>query len=63
MGAKLMKYIDFVGENGGLPAKMRLAMLTNIPSAKAEAEPDSPENIEKFKKAVKEVTGLTPPDF
>ncbi|HSV72575.1 MAG TPA: hypothetical protein VLH79_02310 [Chthonomonadales bacterium] len=63
MGAKLLKYIDFVGQNGGLAAKMRLAMLTNIPSAKAEAESDSPANIEKFRRAVKEVTGLTAPDF
>ena len=34
---------------------MRLAILTSISSPKAGAEPDSPENIQKFEKAMKEL--------
>lgn len=61
MGKRLLKFYEFVRENGGIPAQMRLAMMTGIPSAKAEAEPDSMENISKFKKAVKDITGKDAP--
>jgi hypothetical protein len=57
MGAILTKYYEAVAKEGGTVAKMRLAMLTNIPSARAESEPDSPDNIAKFQKAAKEVLG------
>ena len=40
---------------------MRLAMMTSIPSTKAATEPDTPENVEKFKKAIKEITGKDAP--
>jgi hypothetical protein len=40
---------------GSLKAKMRLAMLTGIPSTKASGEPDSPELIGKFDNAIKEI--------
>ena len=61
MGQKLVQIYSFLDQNGGLPAKMRLAMMTGIPSDKAESEADSPENLSKFKSAVKEITGKDVP--
>ncbi|MGQ9608467.1 MAG: hypothetical protein ACUVWN_04140 [bacterium] len=61
MAERLLKYYDYIKQNGGLPAQMRLAMITCIPSTKAVIEPDSPANIEKFRKAVKEITGKDAP--
>ena len=62
MGALLLKYYDFVGkEAGGLQGKMRLAVMTNLPSNKAGNSPDSPELISKFKAAVKKITGKDAP--
>ena len=61
MGEKLVAFYAFVDANAGMAEKMRLAMQTGISSAKAADEPDSPENIEKFKTAVKEVTGKDAP--
>ncbi|HPD29622.1 MAG TPA: hypothetical protein PLL20_06485 [Phycisphaerae bacterium] len=61
MAQKLTAFYEFVGANGGLEAKMRLAMMTAIPSNKAGEAPDSPENIAKFKDAVKKITGKDAP--
>lgn len=61
MGQKLLQYYEFVKKEAGFDGQMRLAMRTLIPSTKAAAEPDSPENIAKFRAAVKEVTGKEPP--
>ncbi len=61
MAERLLKYYDYIKQNGGLPAQMRLAMITCIPSTKAATEPDSPANIEKFRKAIKEITGKEAP--
>jgi hypothetical protein len=55
MANKLLMYYDEAAKLGGIKAKMRLAVLTNIPSAKAEIEPDSPENIKKFEQAMQEI--------
>jgi len=61
VGKQLVKYYDFVGKIGGLPMQMRLAMATGLPSAKAESTPDSAETIDKFKKAIKQITGKDAP--
>jgi hypothetical protein len=61
VGKQLVKYYDFVGKIGGLPMQMRLAMATGLPSAKADSAPDSPDNVEKFKKAIKQITGKDAP--
>jgi len=61
MAERLIKYYDYMKQNGGLPAQMRLAMITCIPSTKAINEPDSPANIDKFRKAIKEITGKEAP--
>ncbi|MCP4547867.1 MAG: hypothetical protein GY835_15500 [bacterium] len=55
MGAQLVSYYVQAKEAGGLKGKMRMAMITNIPSTKAENEPDSPENIQKFEDALTQI--------
>ena len=55
MGEKLVNFYKEAQQIGRLKAKMRLAMMTKIPSAKASTVPDSAENINKFKKAMAEI--------
>jgi hypothetical protein len=61
MGQKLTQLYDHVTKEGGVVAKMRLAMITGIPSVKADTAEDSKENIAKFVAGIKEITGKTPP--
>ena len=61
MGAKLEKLFEFAMDNGGLATRMRVSMMSAIPSATAGDLPDSPENIAKLKDAIKEVTGKDAP--
>lgn len=63
MGDKLMKYYQYVGEKVGLSGKIRLAQETKIPSTMAATEPDSAVNMERFKQAIKTITGALPPDI
>ncbi len=63
MGDRLLKYYDWVNQQGGLALKMRLAMKTNIPSAQAKDAPDSTENLTKMHMAAKEIAGKEPPRF
>lgn len=62
MGERLVKYYVFTQEKAGIVGRMRLALKVHLPSLKAESEPDSLENIVRFKTAVKEITGEEP-DF
>jgi hypothetical protein len=55
MADKLLKYYDEAKKLGGLKAQMRLAVLTALPSTKAQVAPDSPENIQRFEKAMQEL--------
>lgn len=57
MGQKLKQFYDYVGKLGGFPMQMRLATSTGLTTASAISAPDSKENIEKFRKAVKQITG------
>lgn len=57
MGATLVKLYKFAEDNGGVTAKMRLAMITAISSQKASSTADTPELIAKFKAAIKQITG------
>lgn len=57
MGEKLVRCYEIVAEKGGLQSKMRLAMKTGVPSNNALKEPDSPENLAKFRAAAKEILG------
>jgi hypothetical protein len=61
MGAKLAQYYQLAERKGGLPAKMRLAMKTGVPSNRAADEPDSAENLAKFYAAATEVIGADVP--
>ncbi len=63
MGQRLMKYYEWVKQEGGLTMQMRLAMKTSYPSEKAKTVPDSPDLLAKFQAAAKEITGKTPPNF
>ena len=58
MGVRLTKAYELATEKGGSTMRMRLAMKTNISSEKAKLEPDSEENIKKFKSALKELLSL-----
>lgn len=55
MGQKLLKYYDEAKKIGGLTAQIRLAVITKTPGNKAEAAPDSPENLAKFEQAINEI--------
>ena len=50
-----MEFYAKANELGGLKAKMRLAAITQVPSAKAESEPDTPELIKSFESALEEI--------
>lgn len=63
MAEKLLKYYKYIGENSGLVGQMKLAQMTLTPSAKAAMTPDSPDIVEKFKKAVEEITRKPAPSF
>ncbi|MCL1917728.1 MAG: hypothetical protein FWG14_05365 [Peptococcaceae bacterium] len=56
MGQKLLSIYEDIKKAEGLRGQMRLAMLTNIPSANAKDAPDSPETMAKFAAAYKEIT-------
>ena len=63
MAEKLLKLYKFAQDEGGAMAKVRLAMATKIPSNKAATDPDSKENIELLRKAIKEILGKDAPIF
>lgn len=55
MGNMLMSYYEKAKALGGLKAQMRLAVLTGMPSQKAQVEADSLDNTNKFEKAMQEL--------
>jgi len=55
MGVKLNDYYEKANRMGGLKAKMRLAVLTKIPSSRAVELPDSPENVKLFEDGMREL--------
>ena len=63
MGAKLLQYYKYIQDNEGFAGKVKLAQLTHIPSVQAAVEPDAPEVIERFKKAVEKITGKPAPNL
>lgn len=52
MGAKLVSQYEEVGRDLGLTGRMKLAMLTKIPSTQAMAADDSPANLRMFQDAI-----------
>ncbi|MFP4459413.1 MAG: hypothetical protein ACLFSQ_07485 [Candidatus Zixiibacteriota bacterium] len=63
MAEKLIMYYKYINDKVGFTGKMKLATLTKVPSTKASLEPDTEENIQKFKEAVEEITGKEAPSF
>jgi hypothetical protein len=63
MAEKLIRYYTYVFEQNGYAGKVELAMLTKVPSVIAATEPDSPENLEKFKAAVEQITEKPAPEY
>ncbi len=61
MGQKLEKYYELVGQKAGLQGKMRLAMKTNVPSAKAKEAPDTPDVLAKAYEVAKDILGADAP--
>ena len=55
MGSILASYFDKAREAGGITAQVKLAMLTKMAKAAAEAAPDSAENIKTFDEALKQI--------
>ena len=61
MAEKLLGLYKFAQDEGGAIAKVRLAMATKMPSNKAATEPDTKENVELLRKAIKEILGKDAP--
>lgn len=55
MGQQLVSFYEQAGQLGGMKAKMRMAMITKVPSAQASTAPDSPENVKAFEQAMNEL--------
>ena len=61
MGEKLVKYYEFVTQKAGAKGAMRLALMTMVPSRKAQGAEETPEIVSKFHTAAKLITGEEPP--
>jgi hypothetical protein len=55
MAAQLSNFYKQATNEFGVVGRMKLAMLTKISSEKADAEPDSPANIQVFEKAMSQL--------
>ena len=55
MAAKLTDFYNQAAKEFGLSGRIKLAMLTKIPSEKAGSAEDSPENIRIFEQALKQL--------
>jgi hypothetical protein len=55
MATKIHSYYLQAGELGGIEARAKLSMLTNVNSFQAASIPDTDENIQLFEKAMKSI--------
>lgn len=55
MGQKLVAYYEKAKEIGGAKAKVEFVKLVALAASQAESMPDSPEMIDKFDQALREV--------
>lgn len=55
MGQKIVDYYGKVEKLGGIAAVVKLATKTCVASSMASRVPDSPEMIQKFQKAIKDI--------
>jgi hypothetical protein len=63
VGKKLLQYYEYIYDNQGVLGKIRLAQMTHITSVQAVVEPDTPQMIERFKKAIEKITGKPAPNL
>ena len=63
MAERLLRYYKYVGEEMGMPGKIKLAMETKMPSTKAAIEPDNDKNLVAFREAVAKLTGKIAPNY
>ena len=61
MGEKLAKYFDYTKQEGGYPARLRLCLALELPTAKVEEAADSPELVHKCREAVEKILGRSIP--
>ncbi len=61
MAEKLVLYYKYIGEQKGIEGRMLLASETKIPSILAPTTQETPEIIERFKKAIEKITGKPAP--
>jgi hypothetical protein len=61
MAEKLLEYYKYIQDNEGFSGKVKLAQLTHIPSVQAAVDPDTPEVIDRFRKAIEKITGKPAP--
>lgn len=61
MGKRLEEFFDFVEEKKGREGKVALARETGVPSVIAEGTKETPELIERFRKAIVKIAGVEPP--
>ena len=55
MGQRLTQYFEFANQKGGMAMQMKLAMKTHMAGPDAEKAPDTPDNIEKFRKVLSDL--------
>lgn len=55
MAERLKRYYQFAYEKGGMAMQIKLAMRTGMAQPIAEKAADSPENLERFEKALTEL--------
>jgi hypothetical protein len=61
MGKRIAAMFDFVEDKKGRDGKVALARETGVSSVIAEGTPETPELMERFRAAVKKITGENPP--
>lgn len=52
MGARLLNFYEMAGAELGFEGRMKLAMLTKIPSTQAQTADDSPANMQLFESSL-----------
>ena len=63
MGARLIRYYIYIGDERGIEGKVRLAHLTRTPAIEAATAPDSRQAVELFMEKVEELTGKETPVY
>jgi hypothetical protein len=61
MAERLIKYYKYMADTGGLELKMKLVSVTKVPSTIAAQVPDSPEILDRFQQAIRQLTGKPAP--